>query len=133
MLDRKVKVKVKVKIMDTRTKILTVEQALVAAHGRSVFVAYFDVLTAPLIRRLHEIAAPVTAVVLNPPAPLLAPQARAELAASLACVEAVVPVEGDHATFLQQLNPACIIHWEAQDSVRTAHLVEHVQTRYRSE
>jgi hypothetical protein len=123
--------------MDTRTKILTTEQALVIARGRTVFVAYFDVLTSTLTRRVCEVVGtagvPLTVVVLDPPSPLLSLQARAELAASLACVEAVVPLPGDPTPFLQLLNPANIIHWESEDSARTAQLVEHVQTRYRSE
>jgi hypothetical protein len=119
--------------MDTRTKILTLDQALITARGRTVFVAYFDVITSQLTRCLSEIGAPLTALVLDPPNPLLSLQARAELAASLCCVEAVVPLPGDPALFLEQLNPAKIIHWETEDSTRTARLIEHVQTRYRSE
>jgi bifunctional ADP-heptose synthase (sugar kinase/adenylyltransferase) len=119
--------------MDTRIKILTPEQAMVTARGRHVFVAYFDVLTAPLVRCLNGVGNPVTAIVLNPPRPLLPLQARAELVASLSCVGAVVPFEGEPEAFLQSLNPASIMHWEGDDSERTARLIEHVQTRYRSE
>lgn len=118
---------------DTRHKILTPEQACAKATHGTVFLAYFDVLTAPLVRRIQEIEGPVTVVVLDPPAPLLTQQARAELAASLARVEAVVTLSTEPDLFLQQLNPDKIIHWEAEDSARTAQLIQHVQTRYRSE
>jgi hypothetical protein len=117
-------------MLDTRQKILTPAQALAALKGRRVFVAYFDVLTAPLIRRLGSIGHPVTAIVADPPSPVLPARTRAELAASLASVEAVIPIAADLPAFLQQLQPVDIIHWESEDAHRTAQLIEHVQSLY---
>ncbi len=99
-------------------------------HGFTAFVAYFDILTAPLINRLREIDQPIAAIVLNPPAPLLSARARAELAASLACIEIAIPYPGDPAPLLDALQPANIIHWEYEDAQRTSNLIDHVRTIY---
>lgn len=115
-------------MLDTRLKILSPEQALASLKGCSVFVAYFDILSVPLLRRLAEVGKPVVAVVLNPADAVLGARTRAELAAALACVEAVVPLEGDAASFLRELEPDNIVHWEQEDSQRTARLIEHVQS-----
>ena len=114
--------------IDTRQKILTQEQALAALKGCSVFLAYFDVLTVPLLRRLEETGHPVVAVVLDPETPVLTARTRAELAASLACVEAVVPLAKNPAEFLRELGPVTIVHWEREDAQRTARLIDHVQS-----
>jgi hypothetical protein len=115
-------------MLDTRLKILTQEQALAALKGCHAFVAYFDVLTVPLVRRLAEVGSPVVAVVLDPEHPVLAARTRAELAASLACVEAVVPLAENPAEFLEELEPVNIVHWECEDAQRTASLIDHVQS-----
>ena len=115
-------------MLDTRLKILSTDQALAALKGCAVFIAYFDILSAPLLRRLAEVGRPVVAVVLDPPNPVLAARTRAELAAALACVEAVVPVSGDPGPFLLELEPVNIVHWEQEDAQRTARLIEHVQS-----
>jgi hypothetical protein len=113
--------------MDTRRKI-----GMAHAPGRPIFVAYFDILTPPLIRRLCELSEPVTALVLDPPNSILPAGTRAELAASLVCVAAVIPVSGNAASLLQSLQPANIIHWEREDALRTAELVDHVRTLHDS-
>jgi hypothetical protein len=115
-------------MLDTRQKILTHEQALAALKGCRVFAAYFDILTVPLIRRIQEEGQPVVAVVLDPTDAVLSARTRAELAASLACVEAVVPFAGDPAAFLEALEPVKIVHWEGEDARRTANLIDHVQS-----
>jgi hypothetical protein len=117
-------------MLDTRLKILSPEQALASLKGCRVFVAYFDIVSVPLLRRLAEIGQPVVAVVLNPPNAVLPARTRAELAAALACIEAVVPFTGDPASFLQELEPDNIVHWELEDAQRTSGLVEHVQSRH---
>lgn len=116
-------------MLDTRQKILTPDQALAALKGAHAFVAYFDVLTVPLLRRLAELGRPVVAIVLNPESPVLPPRTRAELAASLACVEAVIPLTEDPTAFLEALEPVNIVHWESEDLQRTARLIDHVQSR----
>jgi len=115
-------------MLDTRLKILAPEQALAALKGCTVFVAYFDVLSVPLLRRLAEFGHPVVAVVLDPPKPVLNSRTRAELAASLAGIEAVVPLPADPSAFLDALEPVNIVHWEYQDAQRTASLIDHVQS-----
>jgi len=114
--------------MDTRRKILSPEMALATRKHCIAFAAYFDVLSVPLIRRIVEVGISVVAVVLDPPNPVLNSRTRAELAASLACVGAVVPAPEDPASFLEALEPAKIIHWEGEDAKRTAHLIEYVQS-----
>jgi hypothetical protein len=115
-------------MLDTRQKILTPEQALESLKGCRVFVAYFDVLSAPLVRRLSEIGQPVVVVVLDPPDPLLPARTRAELAAALKTSKAVVPLAGPPDEFLERLQPADIIHWEGEDAQRLSGLIEHVQS-----
>jgi hypothetical protein len=116
-------------MLDTRRKILTPEQALESRRGAFVFAAYFDILTVPLLRRIAEVGRPVLALVLDPPDPVLAARTRAELAASLALVEAVVPYAGDPSGFLRALKPDNIVHWEQEDARRTSLLIEHVQSQ----
>ena len=75
--------------LDTRSKIITVEQAT----GRQVptlVVGYFDPVVAAHVSRLLELKAPVTVSLLDPPDEILPARARAELVAALACVEAVI-------------------------------------------
>jgi hypothetical protein len=115
-------------MLDTRAKILTTEQALAALKGCHAFVAYFDILSVALIRRIAEIGRPVVAVVLNPPNSVLSPRTRAELAAALAAVEAVVPVSEGLDAFLEALEPGKIVHWESEDAKRTANLIDHVKS-----
>jgi hypothetical protein len=114
--------------MDTRRKIISAETALNSFKGCTVFAAYFDVLSVPLIRSIAETGNSVVAVVLDPPDPVLNARTRAELAASLASVAAVVSIPQDPACFLKALEPAKIVHWEGEDAQRTAHLIEHVQS-----
>jgi bifunctional ADP-heptose synthase (sugar kinase/adenylyltransferase) len=114
-------------MLDTRQKILTPDQALAAWKGCCVFLAYFDILTVGLIRRIAEAGRPVVAVVLDPPNPVLSARTRAELAAALASVAAVVPVPADLPRFLEALEPDKIVHWESEDAQRTANLIEHVR------
>jgi hypothetical protein len=116
-------------MLDTRQKILTTGQALAARKNHAVFVACFDVLTVALLRRIAEVGRPVLAVVLDPLHPVLPARTRAELAASLAIVEAVVSHPGDPTAFLAELEPDNIVHWESEDAQRTASLIEHVQSR----
>lgn len=120
-------------MLDTRQKIVTTEQALATLKGRVVFVAYFDVLTVDLIRRIAEIGEPVVAVVLDPKNPVLSARTRAELAAALSSVSAVVPLSGDPTDFLEALEPDKIVHWEGEDAQRTSKLIEHVRSLHSAE
>ena len=75
--------------LDTRSKIITVEQAT----GRSVetlVVGYFDPVIAAHVSRLLALKEPVTVSLLDPPDEILPARARAELVAALGCVETVI-------------------------------------------
>ena len=113
--------------MDTRTKILIPEEAAARYPEYAVVLASFDVLTAPRIRSLRELAdhsPALIAIVTEIPNSLLSLNARAELAASLAIIDCVV-MAGDTSSLLAN---AVAIHDQRQaDSLRTAELMEHVQ------
>ncbi|MEK7404140.1 MAG: hypothetical protein AAB225_03445 [Acidobacteriota bacterium] len=125
--------------MDTRTKIVTPAQAEEAARvcrasGTPVKVVsgHFDPLLAGHARRLGEIARPggvLIVIVTDPPRPLLAAEARAELAAALAVVDYVV-LGGPRV-----VEPAAgigadeIFNEEAADEGRRQELIRHVHER----
>ena len=87
--------------MDTRHKIIEPQQALALARGLrtkgvKIVTGYFDVIVADHVRRLREIkngSGTLVVVVLDPPEPLLAARARAELVAALGMVDYVVPAD----------------------------------------
>ncbi len=127
--------------MDTRDKIIGCEYAAALAaelrqQGASLraVTGYFDVLVAEHVRRLSEIAAGETrvfVVLLDPPAPLLAARARAEMVAALAMVDYVVPA-GEQAAegLLSQFAAAEIVREESADLLRAERLSQHVQRRH---
>ncbi len=123
--------------MDTREKIVSAELAPALIGDRRVIAVtgYFDVLQAGLMQALRAISkasAIVVAVVLDPPNPLLAARARAELAAGLEVIDYVVPVADDATELLRVLKPFEAIHEEQADERRTAKLIQHVQRKYKS-
>ena len=86
---------------------------------------YLDPLTVAHARRLAEIAAAGRRLVVllsDPPAPLLPIAARAELAAALVAVSAVMIVDGPV--------PVSTISEEAGDLMRRQALVRHVLDRH---
>ncbi len=115
--------------MDTRSKIIGIEEA--ARHtGHTAVLSTFDVLTAPRIRRLREIAdrgRPLLAIVTEQPGSLLPLRARAELAASLAIIDVVVIVQ----EFVPGLFPNVLDEREP-DERRTLDLIELIQRRNRT-
>jgi bifunctional ADP-heptose synthase (sugar kinase/adenylyltransferase) len=127
--------------MDTRDKILDCESAAaLAAQVRAdggalkVVTGYFDVLVAEHIRRLRQIAGKASklfVVVLDPPAPVLAARARAEIAAALAMVDYVVPA-GKQApeVLLSRFADHEIVREESADLLRAERLSQHVQRRH---
>jgi len=127
--------------MDTRDKIIGCEQAVALAstlrdQGATIRVVtgYFDVLVAGHVHRLREIAdssAKLFVVVLDPPSPLLAARARAELAAALAMVDYVVPAgEQDAGELLSRFAASEIVREESADLLRAERLSQHVQRRH---
>ena len=127
--------------MDTRDKIIDYERAAalatkLRADGASITVVtgYFDVLVAEHVRRLREVAgeaAKLFVVVLDPPAPVLAARARAEMAAALAMVDYVVPAGNQGAEgLLSRFADSEIVREESADLLRAERLSQHVQRRH---
>jgi len=127
--------------MDTRGKIIDCERAAalaakLRADGASITVVtgYFDVLVAGHVRRLRQVAseaAKLFVVVLDPPAPVLAARARAEMAAALAMVDYVVPAGNQSAEgLLSRFADSEIVREESADLLRAERLNQHVQRRH---
>lgn len=126
--------------MDTRDKIINCEHAAALAtqfraDGVSIQVVtgYFDVLVAGHVRRLRQIAGAahkLFVIVLDPPAPVLAARARAEMVAALSMVNYVIPA-GKQApeALLSRFADAEIVREESADLLRAECLSQHVQRR----
>jgi bifunctional ADP-heptose synthase (sugar kinase/adenylyltransferase) len=125
--------------MDTRQKIIEPQRALalvrdLRAKGLKVVTGYFDVIVAEHVRRLREIkngSGTLVVVVLDPPQPVLASRARAELVAALGMVDYVVPAD-EHAAgeLLSHFTTSEIVREESADLLRAGHLSEHVKRRH---
>ncbi|MBI3698526.1 MAG: hypothetical protein HY238_27250 [Acidobacteria bacterium] len=97
--------------MDTRTKIIDLDQAKTLAARRPLTIAHgaFDVLLVDHARALSRLCSPDSTllVVVYQDAPILNPQARALLVAALACVDYVlVWPQSSLDSVLQDLRPA---------------------------
>ena len=116
--------------MDTRTKILTAEQALARGkelRGCLLVSGYFDPLLAAHAARLAGLMAPdrrLVVLIENPPDPILPAAARAELVAGLRGVNAVVLPGADGKAPL-----SAAVKLAAEDAQRTAAFQQHVQQR----
>ena len=127
--------------MDTRNKIIGLEQASALVLESSInqdhlkiVTGYFDVLLAEHVRRLREIAdgaSRLLVVVLDPPDPVLAARARAELVAALDMVDYVVPAD-EHAAYalLGRFAGGEVVREESDDLLRAHRLRQHVQSRH---
>ncbi len=125
--------------MDTRTKILSTQQAVATAQslreaGRKVCVVtgYFDPLLAAHARRLaasRDHADALMAVVCSPDRPILAARARAELVAALAVVDYVVLAEDGLVEALRGAGAAVERHEDLDEQI-TRELIAHVQRRH---
>jgi hypothetical protein len=125
--------------MDTRSKIITVEQALALSRELlesgtpfNVVSGYFDVLQPGWVERLQEYSSEETrlfAVVLNPSEALLPDAARAELVAALRVVDYVIPC-GGATDFIQDMKPIRRIQEEASHQESTERLIEDVFQRH---
>jgi bifunctional ADP-heptose synthase (sugar kinase/adenylyltransferase) len=124
-------------MLDSRTKILPPDQAVAlwrkAAEKPLVVTGYFDPLLAQHVRRLDELAAGGTnllVVLVSPERPLLNLSARAELVAALRSVCCVVPCREDEAeSLLEQLREATVVREEAADMERRRNLARRVMER----
>jgi bifunctional ADP-heptose synthase (sugar kinase/adenylyltransferase) len=125
--------------VDTRAKILTVEQARSLPLDAPVLVAgYFDLLRAEHARDLAALrsrtgARTLVAAVLPWPDAYMSQRARAEMAAALRMVDYVVALEPDElATLVDALRPCEVVRWEDTDARRNRELIEHVYRRHSS-
>lgn len=100
-------------------------------HAVMVHTA-MDPLTLAHARRLKELAGPegraVVVLLADPPEPLLPQGARAELAAALDCVTAVVT--GLDPARLAEVPPSCLVDEQAPDLERRHSLIESVHHRH---
>jgi len=117
--------------MDTRRKILTLEDALRLPHGQvTLATGYFDALRAAHVRHLSALSRPLLAVVLPLSGELLPQRARAEMAASLRVIDYVVIVENkDLDALIEGLAPRELVRLEARDTALVQQLIEHVHRR----
>lgn len=130
--------------MDTRDKIVPPERAAEAAaawraRGGKVLAAtgYFDVLEAGLVRELAAARSAagecmLIALPAQPPRPVLAMRARAEMAAALAVVDYVVVTDNGPAleALLAALEPHTVVRLEPADELRMRRLIDHVHRRH---
>ncbi len=112
--------------MDTRTKIMSAEEALGRFPEACYVSAYLDPLLASHAARLEEVAdgRPVVVILADPPEPLLGARSRAELAAGLRVVQAVV-LPGDPAA-----DSRIEAREESADLDRRAGLIQRVHGRH---
>jgi len=112
--------------LDTRSKILTAEEALRKFPGAVYATAYFDPMLAGNAQRIAELVdggRTVVVVITDPPEPILPARSRAELAASLRNTAAVV-------IGTSGLDPAKLVSLEAQDIESRDGLTAHVHRRH---
>jgi bifunctional ADP-heptose synthase (sugar kinase/adenylyltransferase) len=122
--------------VDTRKKILTVEEAGRLSGPIALVTGEFDVLRASHIRDLEDVRnhapkeAALLVAVLPAPGALLAQQARAELVAALRMVDYVVTADPDTADRLSEtLMCFPILRMSTADASRGRELKEHVRSR----
>ena len=124
--------------MDTRTKIITPEQACALARdtqNAALVTGHFDVLLAAHIRELNGVGDSLADAVLfvalgTPEQPLLDAHARAEMVAALAMVDYVVSLEDRQMESLLAAFPAeRIVRLEASHEQRMRELIQHVHRR----
>jgi bifunctional ADP-heptose synthase (sugar kinase/adenylyltransferase) len=124
--------------MDTRTKILTPEEArALAGGGQSVALVtgHFDGLQAADGRDLRRVrerfpGATLLVAVAPPPQPIFEARARAEMAAALGVVDYVVSLEDPQIAALAAAVPAQrVVRLEAAQQQRMRELIQHVKRR----
>jgi len=124
--------------VDTRTKIISPEQACALARGdrpAALVTGQFDVLLAAHVRELgrvrESLPGGVLLVALAAPArPLLDVRARAEMVAALAAVDYVVSLEDRQMEGLvAAFPPERVVRLEAAHEQRMRELIQHVHRR----
>ncbi|MFM2125588.1 MAG: hypothetical protein RL328_2039 [Acidobacteriota bacterium] len=112
--------------MDTRTKILSNEDARKLA-GATIVSGYFDPITmahAERLKGLKQAGSPLLVLIATPANAILPAEARANLVAGLACVDAVTIIG---AAYPEGLKPHTQL--ETEDAARLEQLIRHVQAR----
>jgi bifunctional ADP-heptose synthase (sugar kinase/adenylyltransferase) len=124
--------------MDTRSKIITPEEACALANGDRLVAlvsGYFDVLLAASVRELTRVRdslpeAIVLVAIGTPKQPVLEARARAEMVAALAVVDYVVYLEEEQLAQLACAFPCNrLFRLEAAHQQRMRELIEHVHRR----
>ena len=113
--------------MDTREKILSRETAAQLLRSRPdvrVVSGYFDPLLAGHARRLKEIGDRLVVAVRSLEDCLMPERARAEMVASLACVEFVIPED-----CLEAVSPENLVREDDSDLRRRTEFADHVRRR----
>ncbi len=112
--------------MDTRTKILSNDDARKLA-GATIVSGCFDPIThahAERLKGLKKAGAPLLVLIATPANPILPAEARANLIAGLACVDAVTIIGS---VYPDGLTPHTQL--ETEDAARLEQLIQHVQSR----
>jgi hypothetical protein len=112
--------------LDTREKIVSINSICALPQSTKVVVGYFDPLWAANVVRLQEIGRAIV-IVADRPNPILSLRARAELVASLACVETVAICGGA----LVNIDSFDVIDERNADERRARELSAHIIERYR--
>jgi hypothetical protein len=114
--------------LDTREKIVSIESIRKRGTDRKIVIGYFDPLHAANVARLQELG-PVMVIVADRPDAILPLRARAELVASLACVQNVAVCAGE----LVNVDGLEMIDERDADERRAAELSAHIIERYKAE
>jgi bifunctional ADP-heptose synthase (sugar kinase/adenylyltransferase) len=124
--------------VDTRTKIIKLEEACALARGSQNAVlatGYFDVLLAAHAREFDRVRESLPDAVIfvalgTPEQPLLDVRARAEMVAALAMVDYVVSLEDRQMdSLLAAFRAEHIVRLEAAHEQRMRELIQHVHRR----
>jgi bifunctional ADP-heptose synthase (sugar kinase/adenylyltransferase) len=121
--------------VDTRSKIVTLEEAQALARPVAVVSGSFDVLCAEHARELQDArnraaGGALLVAVLPSAAGVLGQRARAEMVAALRMVDYVVTADyEDLDRIIHALSPTAVVRLEAADERRTRQLIEHVHRR----
>lgn len=124
--------------MDTRSKIITPEDACALARGgkaATLVTGPFDVLLAAHVRELRRARDSMPDGILlvavgTPDQPVLSARARAEMVAALAMVDYVVSLESQQMeSLVAAFPPERIVRLEAAHEQRMRELIQHVQRR----
>ena len=123
--------------MDTRTKIVTLEQfRALSLTAPLVVTGYFDMLRAAHVCEIESLrertgVEALVAAVLPWDEAFLSQRARAEMAAALRMVDYVVIIEAnDVPELVEALGPSQVVRLEAADARRNRELIEHVHRRH---